>query len=109
MGIAGAALAAFLNGVVEETEWRGFLLPSLQPRYGAKRAAFIVGACGAVAPSVLLLAGELSRNRALRNRRRRHRHPRWLGRRDYVAWVGGQTQAGLEDALNSWFGSPAMP
>ena len=27
----------------------------------------------------------------------------------YVAWAGGQTQAGLEDALNSWFGSPAMP
>ena len=44
MGIAGAGLAAFLNGEVEETGWRGFLLPSLQPRYGAKRAAFIVGA-----------------------------------------------------------------
>ena len=27
----------------------------------------------------------------------------------YVAWAGGQTQAGLEDAVNSWFGSPAMP
>jgi FAD binding domain/Aromatic-ring hydroxylase, C-terminal len=27
----------------------------------------------------------------------------------YVAWAGGQTQAGLEDPLNRWFGSPAMP
>jgi 3-(3-hydroxy-phenyl)propionate hydroxylase len=27
----------------------------------------------------------------------------------YVAWAGDQAQAGPEDALNSWFGSAAMP
>lgn len=42
IGVAGAALAALLNGFGEEIGWRGFLLPTLQRRYGAKRAAFIV-------------------------------------------------------------------
>jgi hypothetical protein len=26
----------------------------------------------------------------------------------YVAWVGEQTQAGLADALTTWFGPPAL-
>ena len=27
----------------------------------------------------------------------------------YVAWVGDETRAGLEDALTRWFGPPARP
>ena len=42
LGIAGAALAALLNGLGEETGWRGFLLPALLPRHGARRASLIV-------------------------------------------------------------------
>jgi membrane protease YdiL (CAAX protease family) len=44
LGIAGTALAVFLNGLGEETGWRGYLLPTLQPRYGARQSAFIIGA-----------------------------------------------------------------
>ena len=43
----------------EETGWRGFLLPALQPRYGARGGAFIVGAMWAFwqLPFFFLLTG----------------------------------------------------
>lgn len=59
IGIVGAALGALVNGLGEETGWRGFLLPALRPRYGARRAAFVVGGMWAFwhLPFFFLLTG----------------------------------------------------
>ncbi|MEO8967082.1 MAG: CPBP family intramembrane glutamic endopeptidase [Solirubrobacteraceae bacterium] len=58
IGIAGAVLAALLNGFGEEIGWRGFALPAFQRRVGAMRAALIVAAFWALwhLPYFLLLS-----------------------------------------------------
>jgi CAAX protease family protein len=60
VGILAVAVLAFLvNGLGEETGWRGFLLPTLQERFGALEAALLVAPLWALwhLPFFFLLAG----------------------------------------------------
>lgn len=48
VGIVGVAAFALINGLGEETGWRGFALPLLQERVGAVRASMIIAALWAL-------------------------------------------------------------